>query len=334
MAELDLTDRQILNALQGSIELIEQPFAAIATQLGMGEDELLRRVQALRDDGVLRHLSPIFDVFRIGYKSALVAVAVDASRLDAAAAVITADPGVSHNYAREHHFNIWFVLAIPRERDFDAVVEDLARRAGATTYHILPAIKLFKIAVEYDMVGQRTNSTPRERKHAAPRREITAREKAIIRVCQDDLPLVRRPWAVEAAQLGLSEAELLADLRAMRTEGILRRFAAVLRHHEAGFSSNGMACWRVPDERIEEVGTMLAADTRVSHCYWRPTFPDWPYPLFSMVHCETRADVEATVADLSTTVGVNDYEILWSAREFKKERVRYFIDESAPTAAR
>ncbi len=331
MAELDLTDRRILNALQGSLTLDETPFASIAEECGVTEDELLRRAQALRDDGVLRHLSPIFDVFRIGYKSALIAFAIDPARLDEAAAVVSAHPGVSHNYAREHHFNLWAVLAIPREQDFDAEVEALARGAGAISYHILPALKLFKIAVEYDMVGKKTDSRPREQKPRGPRRDLTAEERAIIRVCQDDLPLVRRPWASAARQLGMSEPDLLDRLRAMEQDGILRRMAAVLRHQEAGFSANGMACWRVPEERIEEVGSILAADPRVSHCYWRPTFPDWPYPLFSMVHCETRADVAAIVADLSGKTGVTDYEILWSAREYKKERVRYFADAPAAT---
>ncbi|MDP9237045.1 MAG: Lrp/AsnC family transcriptional regulator [Chloroflexota bacterium] len=331
-AELDLIDRQLLNSLQGSIELDERPFAPIAHDLGIGEDEVLRRAQALRDAGVLRHLSPIFDVFRIGYKSALIAFAVEPERLEEAAAVITAHPGVSHNYAREHRFNIWFVLAIPREHDFAGTVAILAEQARASTYHVLPAIKLFKIAVEYDMVGKRTDAKPREPRPTAPRRELTAHDQAIIRVCQDDLPLVSRPWAIAAERLGLRESALLEDLRAMRQDGILRRFAAVLRHQEAGFSANGMACWRAPDDRIEEVGLALAADTRVSHCYWRPTFPDWPYPLFSMVHCETRDDVVSVVKDLARTVNIDDYEILWSAREFKKERVRYFIDQPAAAA--
>jgi DNA-binding Lrp family transcriptional regulator len=335
MTELDLLDRRILNALQGSIQLVEQPFAPIAADLGIAESELLLRTQALRDAGVLRHLSPIFDVFRIGYKSALIAFAVAPERLEEAAAVVTAHPGVSHNYAREHRFNIWFVLAIPRERDFEGTVGALARDAGAITYNILPAIKLFKIAVAYDMVGKKTDSKPREKRNASPKRDLTPHEKEIIRVCQDDLPIVARPWAVEAGALGMSESDLLSELRAMHDEGILRRFAAVLRHQEAGFSANGMGCWRVPEERIEEVGALLAADTRVSHCYWRPTFPDWPYPLFSMIHCETREDVAATVADLSHRVGIDDYEILWSAREFKKERVRYFVEtaDSPPVRA-
>src|SRR5437588_11170812 len=120
MTELDLADRRLLNALQGSLQIIDRPFAIVADELGLTEDDVLARTQALRDSGVLRHLSPIFDVFRLGYRSALVAVAVDPDRLDASAAVISAHHGVSHNYAREHRFNLWFVLAIPRERDFEA----------------------------------------------------------------------------------------------------------------------------------------------------------------------------------------------------------------------
>lgn len=334
MTDLDLTDRRILNALQGSLRISERPFAPIAAELEVTEEELLLRAQALRDAAVLRHLSPIFDVFRIGYRSALIAFAVEPVRLEQAAAVVSAHPGVSHNYAREHRFNLWAVLALPRERDFEATVADLAARAGATTYHVLPALKLFKIAVEYDMVEKKADSRPRAQRPKGARRELTAEERAIIRACQDDLPLVSRPWADAARELGMSEAALVARLQVLHDEGILRRMAAVLRHQEAGFSANGMACWRVPEERIEEVGEALAADTRVSHCYWRPTFPDWPYPLFSMVHSETRDEVAAIVADLARKVGVRDYEILWSAREFKKERVRYFVEDAveAPVA--
>ncbi len=334
MDELDLTDRRLLNALQGSFQLCGQPFAAVAAELGIGETEVLQRTQRLRDAGVLRHLSPIFDVFRIGYKSALIAVAVDPARLEVAADVISAHPGVSHNYAREHRFNLWFVLAIPRERDFERTVAELAEAAGAERFIVLPAIKLFKIAVEYDMVEKITDSKPkRSHNGVRARRDLTDAEKTIIRVCQDDLPIASRPWADTAQRLGMSEADVIAKLNEMHDEGILRRFAAVLRHNEAGFSANGMACWRVPEDRIEDIGERLAADTRVSHCYWRPTFPDWPYPLFSMVHCESRDQVASIVAELSETVGVSDYEILWSAREFKKERVRYFEDTLTATTS-
>lgn len=326
---LDLTDRRLLNVLQGSLDIVERPFAAVAGELGLSLEEVLARTRALRSAGVIRHMSPIFDVFRLGYKSALVAVAVAPEGLEAAAAVISAHPGVSHNYGREHRFNLWFVLAIPRQEDFDGTVADLAARAGATRHIVLPALKLFKIAVEYDMLDRVAASKPPPPKKK-PRRELSDEEKRIIRVCQEDLSITERPWADAARELRVTEPVLVDKLVEMRSEGIVRRFAAVLRHQEAGFEANGMACWRVPEEGIEQVGQALAADSRVSHCYWRPTFPDWPYPLFSMVHCETREQVAAIVAELAERVAVPDYEILWSAREYKKERVRYFATDGSP----
>jgi len=147
-----------------------------------------------------------------------------------------------------------------------------------------------------------------------------------VRVLQEDLPITSRPFAVEAEALGVSEEALLAQARAFLDEGVMRRFAAVLRHQEAGFEANGMACWAVPEERIEEVGSILAASPRVSHCYHRPTYPDWPYPLYSMVHSRSREECESIVAGLSRQTGISDYTILFSSKEYKKERVKYFAD--------
>lgn len=330
MAELDLIDRRLLNLLQGSFPLVERPFAALAAELGISEEETLARARRLRDEGVIRHLSGIFDVFRLGYRSALVACVVAPERLDEVAAIVSAHPGVSHNYSREHRFNLWFVMAVPGDRDFEAAVDALVRRAGVETYHILPAQRLFKIAVEYDMVGGTAAAPRRSNGHRKTgRRPLTEEEKQIVRLLQEDLPLVSRPFAPAAGALGVSEAELLARLDALREEGIMRRFAAVLRHQEAGFESNGMVCWRPPEDRVEAAGEQLAADPRVSHCYWRPTFDDWPYPLFSMVHAQERAEVERVARELAEATGVCDYAILFSVREYKKERVKYFVEEAA-----
>lgn len=330
MAELDLLDRRLLNLLQGAFPLVERPFAALATELGVSEEEVLERARRIREAGVIRHLSAIFDVYRVGYRSALVACVVSPERLDDAAAVISAHPGVSHNYSREHRFNLWFVMAVPADQDFDAAVDALVRKAGVETYHILPAKRLFKIAVEYDMVGGAAAARKRENGHRkAPRRQLTEEEKRIVRLTQEDLPIAPRPFAPVAEALGMTEAELLRRLQALQEEGIMRRFAAVLRHQEAGFESNGMVCWRPPEDRIEATGEALAADPRVSHCYWRPSFDDWPYPVFSMVHAQAREDVERIARELSEQVGVPDYAILFSVREYKKERVKYFVETPA-----
>jgi DNA-binding Lrp family transcriptional regulator len=328
---LDPTDKKLLNLLQNEFPLTPAPFADLAGTLGITEDEVLERTRRLRQGGIIRHLSAIFDVYRVGYKSSLVAMIVPPERLDEAAAIVSAHPGVSHNYSRDHRFNLWFVMAIPREQDFEATVACMAEKAAASRTILLPALRLYKIDVRYDMeegAGRSGGNGQGAGKRKRPRRDLTAEEVALVRVLQRELPIVARPFAEGARALGLAEEELLARARDMLEEGVMRRFAAVLRHQEAGFLANGMACWVVPEERVDEVGQVLAASPRVSHCYRRPTYPDWPYALFSMVHARSREQCEAIVADLSRHTSISDYAILYSTKEYKKERVQYFVEQA------
>ena len=331
-AALDDLDRRLLNEVQGDFPLTAKPFAALAERLEIDESEVMRRLEQARSSGVLRHLSAIFDVFRIGYRSTLVAMHVPDERLDDAAAVISAHPAVSHNYGREHFFNLWFVIAVPRSADMEGIIADLGRRAGSTRTITLPALKLYKIDVEFDMVGGKGQMTRRNGQRSKPRRDLTADEIEIIRQMQSDLALVSEPFVAPAAKLGVSVDELLSRLHAMREEGIMRRFAGVLRHREAGFLANGMACWIVPEERAEEVGEIFSSHPKVSHCYKRPTYDDWPYSTFTMIHAHERAECEAVAAELSGKTGITDYEILYSHTEYKKERVQYFLEDSVAEA--
>lgn len=320
---MDATDKRLLNLLQSAFPLVPRPFALLAERLGISEEEVLSRTRALRDCGVLRYLSAIFDAYRLGYRSTLVAFALPEERLDEAAAVVSAHPGVSHNYGREHEYNLWFVLALPRGQDLEGEVARLAQRARALKYHILPALKLYKIDVELDVEGGE-NRGQRQPRSRGPRRELREEEIALVRVLQEDLPLVSRPFAQGAARLGLTEEELLARAQALLDEGIMRRPAAVLRHQAAGFTANGMACWIVPEERADEVGARFASYPQVSHCYLRPTFEDWPYNIFTMIHARSRERCQETVDRMATEVGISDYAVLYSHREYKKERVRYY----------
>lgn len=327
-AVLDDIDRRLLNEVQGDFPLVPRPFTILGERLELSEDEVLERLSRARSSGVLRHLSGIFDVYRIGYRSTLVAMHIPDGRLDEAAAVISAHPAVSHNYGREHFFNLWFVIAVPRSANMEQIIADLSARAGSTRTIILPALKLYKIDVEFDMVGGAGKMTRRNGQRKTPRRELTADEIEIIRKLQRDLALVNEPFETPAAELGYSVDELLQRLDALREEGIMRRFAGVLRHREAGFLANGMACWIVPEERAEEVGEIFAAHPKVSHCYKRPTYEDWPYSTFTMIHAHERAECEAVAAELSQRSGIADYEILYSHTEYKKERVQYFLEDS------
>jgi len=322
-AVLDATDRRLLNLAQSEFPLAPQPFAVLGAKLGIGEDEVIERLAAARASGILRSLSAIFDAYRVGYRSTLVSVSVPAERLPAAADAVSAHPGVSHNYGREHKYNLWFVLAAPRGEDLEAIVQDLAQKAGATQYHLLPNLKLYKIGVEYD-VDEGENRAQRPQRAKAPRRDLTSEEIALVRVLQEELPLTPRPFAELAAGLGMMDEGLLAKARALQDEGIMRRFAAVIRHRIAGFTANGMTCWIVPEESADEIGYKLASYPQVSHCYRRPVYDDWPYNIFTMIHALTREKCEETVRKIAAEVGINTYAVLYSHTEYKKERVKYY----------
>lgn len=148
--------------------------------------------------------------------------------------------------------------------------------------------------------------------------------KQIINLIQGDLPLAPRPFAVLAERLGISESVLLAEIRKLKESGIIRRFGATLRHQEAGFSSNAMVVWKVPEERLEEAGRVIAKFKEVTHCYQREPQKDWPYNLYSMVHGANHEDCHEIARRLSRKVGIDDYTLLFSEKEFKKTSMEYF----------
>ncbi len=328
-------DADLLNAVQWSFPLTATPFADLAARLGRTEDEVLTSLRAAKDAGVLRQLSAIFDTRALGYSSALVAAKVDPDRIDAAAEVINAHPGVSHNYKRNHAYNLWYTLAVPPGEDFDAHLDELHRTSGATVTRKLPTLKLYKIGVKLDMTGKTAaNAKAEVLEHEKPERSpdmvapvLSDREIAAIRVAQQDLPLVPRPFAVQAEQVGMTEDELLDILRSFIDRKLMRRFAAVMNHRSAGFKANAMGVWAVPENELEAVGPQMAGFAAVSHCYRRPTYEDWPYTVFTMVHGRTARDCEDTIDAIASETGVDEYTLLWSIKEYKKTRVMYFTPE-------
>ena len=144
---------------------------------------------------------------------------------------------------------------------------------------------------------------------------------------QDDLPLVERPFAAYGELIGCDEATVLELLRAFKERKLMRRFAAVMNHRTAGFKANAMGVWAVPEDQLDEIGPQMAGFALVSHCYRRPTYDDWPYSVFTMVHGKNAKDCETTIAAIHDETGIDEYALLWSVKEYKKTRVRYFTDD-------
>lgn len=330
--ELTDADAQLLNAVQWSFPLDAAPYGVLAERLGLTEAEIINRLQAVKDEGVLRQLSAIFDTRALGYTSALIAAKVDPDHIDDAAAVINLHPGVSHNYKRNHDYNLWYTLAVPPGEDFDAHLDVLHTASGSRVTRKLPTLKLYKIGVKLDMTGQTAADAKAEvLEHERPERHaemaaptLSDLEVAAIQLCQDDLPLVPRPFAVQAERLGVTEAELLAILESFIDRKLMRRFAAVMNHRTAGFKANAMGVWAVPEKDLEAIGPQMAGFAAVSHCYRRPTYEDWPYTVFTMVHGRSARDCEATIDAIASETGIDEYTLLWSIKEYKKVRLRYF----------
>ena len=329
--QIDLFDKQLLNDIQWVFPLVDRPYLEISKRHNMSEDEVMRRIAYMKDMGLIRQINAIFDTRRLGYKSALVAFAVMPDKLESVANEVNKHPGVSHNYERNHDFNMWFTLAVPPYGEMKRDLDRLASLDGVIKYRLLPTLKLYKIGVRLDMVNEDTEKPKPmdEVKQLNPKKiEITENDKHFIRELQKDLKVIPEPFKEMAENLRITTTELFAKAKEYEKNGVMRRFAAILRHRDAGFSANGMVVWQVPDEKIDEIGYKLAAFPQVSHCYRRPVYSDWQFNLFSMIHARTLEAAEKIAVEMSEIVEIKDYRILFSSREFKKERVKYFEESN------
>jgi len=333
--ELDDLDRALLNALQWDFPVDPHPYATLGDRLGTTEDDVCARIARVKELGVLRQLSAIFDTRALGYGSSLVAAKVDPDHIDAAAEVINQHPGVSHNYKRNHAYNLWYTLAVPPGASLDDHLDVLHRESGSLLTRKLPTLTLYKIGVKLDMTGNTAADARSEvLEHERPERRadmeapmLSATEIATIAVVQEDLPVVSRPFAVQAEAVGVSEDELLAVLASFKERKLMRRFAAVMNHRSAGFKANAMGVWAVPEDELGDIGPRMAGFSLVSHCYRRPVYEDWPYSVFTMVHGKNARDCEQTIDAIRAETGVEEFALLWSIKEYKKTRVKYFTPD-------
>jgi DNA-binding Lrp family transcriptional regulator len=327
-------DREVLARIQGEFPFSPDPYADLARELGSSPEAVHDCVVRLRRNGIIRRLGGSFAAGGVGYTSTLVAARVDPGQIEAAAAVASAFPEVTHNYERNAAFNLWFTVIAPDRRRLETVLEAVRQAPGVRELHDLPARRLFKIRVDFSFADSLLETVrplavaPLEPGCAG----LDGTDRQTIRLACGDLGLERYPFRAWAAELGIPETDLLARLAAYRRSGAMRRFGAVLRHHAAGFKANGMSVWNVPEADVGFVCERLAACAEISHCYERPRFPGWPYNVFGMIHGRTREDCLSVAIRVAESTGLRDYDVLFSVREFKKTSMVYFADRSSPPA--
>ena len=330
MVSLGELDKDLLNEIQWHFPLVSMPFHELAKKFNITPELIKEKLSILKSAGVIRQQSAIFDTRKLGYKSSLVAMKVDSDKLVEVANIISEHPGVSHNYERKHDFNLWFTIATPPGTNVKTEVDIFSKLDGVQSTRMLPTIQMFKIGVKLDMnENKKQEIKPSEEKKTITHVDFVAsdEDKKYVRELQKDLEIIDRPFLKSAETLGITEEQLFEKSRYYESIGVIRRFAAILRHRDVGFVANGMIVWKVPEEKIDEVGAKLGAFPQVSHCYQRPSYPDWPYNVFSMIHCKSHDEAGDVAKTIQDQINVAEYTILFSEREFKKTRVQYFIED-------
>ena len=319
---------ELLSIIQKNFPLVSKPFAAIAEELGSDEETIINLISEEKNNNIIRQISPIFDTKRLGYSSSLVSFKIRREEIERAVKIINAHPGVSHNYERDHPFNIWFTLAVAPDSKLGLkkTVEILAEETEAIEYIMLPTLKLFKISVKLNTTGK----DAKKEKVAKPNSksiELTPLHHKIIRLAQHDIPIVSEPFKAIVEELGISYEEFFAILNELKEAGVMRRFAGILNHRKAGFNANAMVVWDVDEAKGTEIGQKAAEFSAVSHCYLRPKYANWPYNLFTMVHGKTTEETNGIIREMADELEHFSRRPLYSTREFKKVRINYFSPE-------
>lgn len=321
MQEMDQRDRELLGALQSEIPLVSTPYAFIGQTIDMSEKEVIKRTERLRRDAVIKQLTPQFDPRALGYRSCLAAARVNPDRIDDAAAAISAHPGVTQNYRRNHSFNLWFTVFVsPLSKvGLEKTVDILGSEAECDAVRALPTLRLYKTS------GSDGETQSELQNEYTP---LTPMEIEVVRLLQRDLPLQPRPFDVLARGAGVAPDELLTAARALLKRGQIRRFCAHVPSRKSGFAASAMGVWIVPPDDVDAIGAKLSQHRAVSHCYLRPTYDDWPYNLYTTVHARSIDECESVINDLAIDAGLAEKQALYPTKEYKKARICFFSHEA------
>ncbi|AWB10732.1 transcriptional regulator, AsnC family [Thermodesulfobium acidiphilum] len=149
----------------------------------------------------------------------------------------------------------------------------------------------------------------------------------LIKLLQEDIPLVERPFLEISKKLNITEKEVISWVKKSLNSGLMRRFGARISHRKIGINANPMIAWKIPESRVEECGNILAKNPDVTHCYERATSDEWPYNIYTMIHCKSKSEADKIAKSLSDQIKITDYILLYSIRELKKTHMAYFTDK-------
>lgn len=317
----------MLNDMQRDFPLAIRPFDELAQRYGLPVGDVMAAYRGWLACGELSRVGGVFHQ-AAGGASLLAAMAVPADDLQRVADIVSAHPGVNHNYEREHGYNLWFVMTGP---NIQAVTQSMQRLEHDTGYPALrlPMIRPYRIDLSFDLLRD-TAQHDRSRVATQPVQPIQPDERALAALAEEGLAVDFQPYDLWAKQLGWTTAEVLGCLQRWLDHGVLRRFGNVVRHHEFGFHANAMTVFDIADDKVDAVGEMLAQSPEVTLAYRRQRAPGWNYNLYCMVHGKSRAIVEGILEQLLDAHHLRDvpHAVLFSTRRFKQSGARRYRDHA------
>lgn len=302
---VDKIDVDLLMKVQYDFPLVDRPFLEIGRELGLSEDEVIRRLRAHVESGVLKRIGAVTNYRARGLEAALVGFAVPEELIDKVAADINKDPMVTHNFLRDYKpYNVWFVTKAKTAEELEAKVEALAEKWGVD-YVVLYSLRTYKLDVRFDLY----EGISRSKSGILPESPPTIDEIGIPREFYSkirSIPLVPEPFRDVARALGKSVGEALDVVEDLVKRGVLRELHGTLDGEKLGFLENAMVVLRRPDCE------MAASLTESTHVVLRNTVPGkWEYPCYFMVHARSKDLIRRRVAARIE----GDYAMLFSVRD-------------------
>ncbi|HIJ67077.1 MAG TPA: Lrp/AsnC family transcriptional regulator [Planctomycetes bacterium] len=325
---LNKFQKKLCNIIQEPLPLRADPFAAIAERLKSDEATVIEQLQKLKAFGIIRRFRATVNCRSLGKVATLVTAHIPANDLVGVAAVINAMPGVSHNYLRDHNYNLWFTLQADNNEQIEKLLANLSHRLGCE-FHSLPAAKVFKLHVRFDAdLAEENLSVPEIQTDtyetvnldSAPA-HLTELEKDILTKLQKDLEISPRPFDFLVADT-VDIDTALETIQSLTDKGVIRSIAAVLNYHKLGFAANVMFCARVKSDIVDYVGQKLAGLKIVSHCYERKTFLGWPYNIYAMMHARTDGQIRRVINEINASEKIEEFQLLATTEELKKIPVK------------
>ena len=338
---LDDADAVLLDEYQRGFPVREAPYEELAGATGLEATAVLERVRSYSESGIVRRLGPVLDPSAIG-SSTLAALAVPTDEFAAVAETVNEYPEVSHNYRRDHEWNMWFVLTATSRTRRDEVLEEIATKTGYEPL-VLPKRGEYRLDLQFPVVRDRSargdhddpaehdrcdDSHPKSASSVGQDEEsaeLTARDATILEAIQDGLPLSLTPYADVADGLDLEPSAVVSGIDDCLSKGFIKRLGLVIDHHAVGFRHNCMVVWAVPEERIDAVGERAGRHPLVTKCYYRPRRPErgWEYTLFTMIHAREADAVDRAIEELAADAVPYPHRRLETVERLKQTGTRY-----------